>query len=130
VTADPGGDESILAVDDNATLLAVTQRHLTALGYQVETAANGPAALAILRTGKTFDLLFTDVVMPEGMSGYDLAAAAQHLQPGLRVLYTTGFAGRLPNSSDTMHDVHRMLYKPYQQSDLARAVRAALDLPS
>ena len=74
---DPRGNEAILVVDDNLMLRAVTQRHLVALGYQVTTAESGPAALAILRAGMTFDLLFTDVVMPEGMSGYDLAEAAQ-----------------------------------------------------
>jgi two-component system, chemotaxis family, CheB/CheR fusion protein len=124
---DPRGDESILLVDDNLMLLAATQRHLNGLGYQVETAGSGPAALAILRTGRTFDLLFTDVVMPEGMSGYDLAKAAQHLQPGLKVLFTTGYAAQPSAGDDGAHDTRELLYKPYQRSNLARAVRVVLD---
>ena len=125
--ADPGGNEAILVVDDNPMLRAATQRNLISLGYQVTTAESGPAALIILRAGNKFDPLFTDVVMPEGMSGYDLAKAAQDLQPGLKVLLTTGYADQLPTGSVGMHGAQRMLYKPYRRGNLARAVRAVLD---
>ena len=80
----PGGDEAILLVDDNPALRDAGRRHLNALGYKVRAAASGPAALAVLRSGETFDLLFTDLVMPEGMTGYELAEAAGQLQPGLK----------------------------------------------
>jgi CheY-like chemotaxis protein len=120
--SDPGGAETILLVDDNQALLAVARRHLVALGYKVISAASGPAALAIVRSGETFDLLFTDVVMPEGMSGFRLAELALHLRPDLRVLYTTGdtrtFSG---------HNVTHMLRKPYDRHGMARAVRSTLD---
>jgi CheY-like chemotaxis protein len=120
----PGGDEAILVVDDNTTLHEVARRHLTALGYSVSVAGNGPAALAMLRSGVKFDLMFTDVVMPQGMTGYALAEAARRLQPGLRVLFTTGYAGDA-GSSD--HAARRLLHKPYRRQELAEAVRAALD---
>ena len=124
---DPRGDEPILLVDDNSTLREVTRRHLVALGYKVSTAASGLAALAILQSGASFDLLFTDVVMTEGMSGYDLAEAARLLQPGLRFLFTTGYAGELSMSGDGTNERRHMLRKPYRQRELARAVRAVLD---
>ena len=124
---DPGGSEAILLVDDNTTLRDVTQRHLAALGYHVSTAASGPAGLAILRSGATFDLLFTDVVMPDGLSGYDLAEAARHLQPSLKLLFTTGYARDLSMDADAMRDRWPVLRKPYRRQDLAKAVRAVLD---
>jgi signal transduction histidine kinase/ActR/RegA family two-component response regulator len=116
------GTEVVLLVDDNAILLDVTRRYLVALGYKVVTAANGPSALAKLQSGEIFHLLFTDVVMPDGMSGYDLAEAARLRQPGLKVLFTAGFV-----TEPSMHGEQHMLRKPYQQRDIARAVRATLD---
>ncbi len=112
-------------VDDNTTLHEVARRHLTSLGYSVSVASNGPAALALLRAGARFDLLFSDVVMPESMSGYALAEAARRLQPNLRVLFTTGYAGEI---ADASNGTHRMIQKPYRRRELAEAVRTALDL--
>ena len=118
----PGGCEAILLVDDNETLMAVARRHLVALGYKVVCAASGPAALTILESGEAVDLLFTDIVMPEGMSGYQLAEAARRLRPGLRVLFTSGYAAELSE-----HDGRHMLRKPYDRRELSQAVRTALD---
>jgi two-component system CheB/CheR fusion protein len=123
----PGGSETILLVDDNPTLRDVTQRHLVAMGYHVRTATSGAVALATLHAGETFDLLFTDVVMPDGLSGYDLAEAARRLQPGLKLLFTTGYARDLSMEGHGPHDRHPMLRKPYRRQELAKAVRAALD---
>ena len=69
----PGGEESILLVDDNAEMRTVARRHLISLGYRVREADSGPGAMDILRSGHRFDLLFTDIVMPDGMTGYQLA---------------------------------------------------------
>jgi signal transduction histidine kinase/FixJ family two-component response regulator len=121
---DPGGNETILLVDDNQTLVAVARRHLLALGYRVVAASSGPAALAILEAGEPVDLLFTDIVMPEGMSGYMLAEAARRLRPDLKMLFTTGYAAELPE-----HGEQPMLHKPYDRRELARAVRTVLDGP-
>jgi CheY-like chemotaxis protein len=127
---DPGGDETILLVDDNAILRDVTQRRLLALGYKVTAVGNGPAALALLGSGAAFDLLFTDVAMP-GMSGYDLAEAARRLRPGLKALFTTGYARELVADADSAGEQRfPMLRKPFRQADLARAVRAVLDARS
>ena len=120
--ADPGGTEAILLVDDNEHLTAITRRHLAALGYTVASASSGPSALTIIESGQPVDLLFTDVVMPEGMSGHQLAATARRLRPGLRVLFATGYAGGMSEPGG-----QHLLHKPYDRRDLARAVRAALD---
>ena len=72
----------------------MARRHLVSLGYRVSEAGSGPAALEILLAGRHFDLLFTDVVMPDGMTGHQLAAAARQLRPGLKVLFTTGYFDR------------------------------------
>jgi CheY-like chemotaxis protein len=124
---DPGGSETILLVDDNPTLRDVTRRHLIALGYHVSVAANGPAALGVLRSDEMFDLLFTDMVMPGGMSGYDLAEAALRLQPRLKLLFTTGYASDLSGEVDGQHDRQPVLRKPYRRHTLAEAVRSVLD---
>ena len=86
------------------------------------SAPSGPAALGILSTTETVDLLFTDVVMPEGMNGYKLGAAARLLRPRLKLLFTTGYASDLSEQ-----DAGHMLQKPYNRHDLAAAVRRALD---
>jgi CheY-like chemotaxis protein len=121
---DPRGSETILLVDDYQTLMEVTRRHLTALGYEVIAAAGAPSALTIIESGETVDLLFTDVVMPGGMSGPELAEAARRLRPGLRVLFTTGYA-----AEPSEHHGRQLLRKPYDRRDLARAVRTVLDGP-
>jgi two-component system, chemotaxis family, CheB/CheR fusion protein len=122
----PGGDEAILMVDDNTTLHDVARRCLMSLGYSVSVAGSGPAAMALLRSGARFDLLFTDVVMPEGMSGYALAEAARRLLPDLRVLFATGYAGEMGKAD---HREWNVLRKPYRRQELAESVRAALDAP-
>ena len=80
----------ILLVDDDEGLRTVATRQLASLGYEVWPAENGPAALEILRDDGHFDLLFTDEVMPEGMSGTQLAQAAHAIRPDLKVLFTSG----------------------------------------
>jgi CheY-like chemotaxis protein len=122
----PRGTESILVVDDKPEMRAVACRHLIALGYQVSEAESGPAALKILRQRDRFDLLFTDVVMPEGMTGHQLANAARQLHPRLKVLFTTGYSNSAANTPQLRTDSDTIL-KPYRRQQLATAVRAALE---
>ena len=124
----PTGDEAILLVDDDTEMRAVARRHLVSLGYRVREAENGPAALAILRDGARFDLLFTDVVMPGGMTGYQLAAAAGYRRPGLKVLFTTGYARTGSRNDLAESEPVAMLRKPYRKHDLAAAIRMVLDM--
>jgi CheY-like chemotaxis protein len=99
---------------------------LEGLGYRVKVAANGPEALARLAGDEAMDLLFTDIVMPGGMNGWDLGQRATELRPGIRVLFTSGYAlDTLVANSRVLQGV-MILMKPYRKADLAWRVRQAL----
>ena len=125
----PRGHERVLLVEDNAEVRRMVAAQLERLGYAVEATENGPAALALLDAGRPVDLLFTDVVMPGGMNGFELASAARELRPALKVLVTSGFPGTcLPSGGgDPAGPGFDFLGKPYRHQDLARAVREVLD---
>ena len=123
--ASPRGTESILLVDDNAAVRSVGARHLTTLGYAVRVAENGLAALDILRSNERFDLLFTDVLMPGGMTGFQLAEVARRLRPGIAVLFTTGYTPQL-NGAGADVEPDLILHKPYLRHQLAEKIRSAL----
>jgi PAS domain S-box-containing protein len=123
----PRGDESILLVDDNPELRAVGRRHLVALGYRVTEAEDGPAALALIRGSGHYDLLFTDIAMPHGMTGYQLAASARQIVPRLKVLFTTGYTAPGPRAESARLRPGALIAKPYRIRDLAVTMRAALD---
>jgi PAS domain S-box-containing protein len=117
----PGRGERVLLVDDEADLLRVTQQWLSAAGYAV-VAENDPArALALLEQSR-FDALVSDVVMPGGIDGYALAAAAAQRQ--VAVLLVSGFTDKLPDSNCAQH---RLLDKPFTKAQIQQALRAALD---
>jgi len=84
--------ETILVVEDDPRVRRVSVRRLKELGYEVIEADSGPAALAVLDRGEPIDLLFTDVVMAGGMTGLDLAREAGKRRPGLKTLFTSGYA--------------------------------------
>ena len=88
----PTGDESVLLVEDDALVRAHTAAQLIALGYRVTTAENAERALEEADVGLTPDLLFTDIVMPGAMNGFDLARHLRQRWPRLKVLYMSGFA--------------------------------------
>jgi signal transduction histidine kinase len=119
-----GGEERILLVEDDPTVLALTLDMLSGLGYQVMTATNAAEALEIIHTGEPIDLLFTDVVMPGGVSGVSLARTARELRPGLRVLLTSGFVGEGAVIEDAEFP---LLDKPYETALLAAKLRKLLD---
>lgn len=118
----PGGDETILLVEDDALVRQLAQFNLESLGYRTLVAASGEAALEILRNlhsnTQHVDLLFTDVQMT-GMTGLDLWVKAQALFPDLRVLYTSGYSSQLINEDMPV------LSKPYRRAELAAALAAA-----
>jgi two-component system cell cycle sensor histidine kinase/response regulator CckA len=116
----------ILIVEDNSEVRSVAVRQLTEMGHHVLQAENGATALAMLREGDAIDLLFTDVVMPGGMTGMDLAQQAKKLCPEIRVLLTSGFtdvAGRYDGDAGVGLE---LLSKPYQRQQLARKIRDVL----
>lgn len=126
----PQGHEVILLCEDDEAVRAYSVEVLSELGYRVLPAEDGPSALAELeKAQEEIDLLFTDVVLPGGMTGADLADAVHARRPDLKVLFTSGYArdaivhdGRLDAGID-------LLPKPFTYADLAARVRALLDRP-
>jgi PAS domain S-box-containing protein len=122
-----GGGETVLAVDDNKDVLATVSRQLTDLGYNVVTAGSAFSALRLLEGGVAADLLFSDIVMPGGLSGKDLADEARRKYPELKILLTSGFTDAFLANDADLHSTYGLLVKPYRKHDLAAAVRRALD---
>lgn len=125
--AAPGGSETILVVEDNPDVRRVVVRQLRSLGYTPIEAPDAHEALAVLHGAAAIDLVFSDVVMPHGMSGFDLGREAEHLRPGLKVLFTSGFPSATFASAPELAGGIQLLSKPYRKQDLARAIRAMLD---
>ena len=115
----------LLLVEDSPGLRRIVRKQLTRFGYRVTEAENAAAALAILESGQPIDLLFSDVVMPGGMSGVELACVARARWPALRILLTSGFPEVTAEGAPALAGV-RLLDKPYREEALARALREAL----
>jgi CheY-like chemotaxis protein len=124
--AKPAGNEVILAVEDNAAIRATVVRQLRDLGYRVHEAENADVALKILDATETVDLLFTDIVMPGGLNGKELAVKARAKHADLKVLFTSGFPGAPNNAGAQLEPGDVLLSKPYRKRDLARAVQEIL----
>lgn len=123
-----GGKERILLVEDDASLRAMAARVLRGLGYAVAEAVSGPDALAAWEKDLgSIRLLVTDMVMPGGLSGIELARTLRGGDPKLRVIVTSGYHRELPMSATETGDGFPFLAKPFMPADLARAVRAELD---
>jgi PAS domain S-box-containing protein len=123
-----GGHETILLVEDDAALRAVVRSTLVRLGYRVVEAPSGSAALSVWDQHRDdVRLLLTDLVMPDGMSGRDLAAHLLGRDPHLRVLYTSGYSADVAGRDGTFEDGVNFLAKPFQARTLAQAVRESLD---
>ncbi len=121
------GNETILVVEDESDLLEVAESYLGELGYRTIGAMNSWEALKILEGQGKIDLLFSDVVMPGDINGYDLARCAVEQQPGLKVLLTSGLAEKKARDGEAHALSLDLLSKPYQKADLARRVRQVLD---
>jgi len=121
----PGGSERILVVDDNEDLLEVTSAMLTTFGYRVHCARNGAEAMQMLERGQEFELLFSDVVMPNGMNGVELAREARRLSKDIKVLLTSGYAGNVLERYRAV-DEFPIIDKPFHLADLARCLRSIL----
>jgi CheY-like chemotaxis protein len=122
-----GGDEVLLVVEDDELVRKYVITNLISLGYQVHTAATAAEALAMVRDGLAFDLLFTDVVLGAGMNGRQLADEVRKLRPDLKVLYTSGYTENAIVHHGRVDAGIRLLTKPYRRADLARMLRQALD---
>jgi signal transduction histidine kinase/CheY-like chemotaxis protein len=120
------GSETILVVEDDDMVRGYVEGELKALGYRVIVTRNGPAALAILRSPEKVDLLFSDVVMPGGMFGTELAKEATRLRPDLKILLTSGYTERPVEAVDGIGRKVQVLHKPFRRHDLAATLRSVL----
>jgi len=122
-----GSGEIILVVEDQAPVRAVTLSRLSKLGYEVREAKNAPAAIEFLQSGEPIDLIFSDVVMPGGMSGFDLAEWVSLNRPDIPVVLTSGFTENPAYGLASGKGEVPLLRKPYSRDHLAAAIKAALD---
>jgi CheY-like chemotaxis protein len=130
----PQGSETVLLVDDNPAVRKTASRQLIDLGHRVVEAEDATGALAILAQGEKIDLLFSDIIMPGGLSGFDLAAKAEKLYPSLKVLLVTGFAEAAVKTRAAQNGANggaeiQLLNKPYRRQELAQRIRELLDAP-
>jgi CheY-like chemotaxis protein len=118
--------EIVLVVEDDDDLRSLMVRILRSLGYEVLEANSGAPALEILHSPTEVDLLLTDVVLPERMSGTELAEEAMRAQPDLHVLYMSGYTEDAILHQGRLADGVQFLQKPFRMADVARATRRAL----
>lgn len=121
------GNETILVVDDESKLLETTKLLLERQGYKVFTATNGDQALKILAKNLDIDLLFSDVVMPNNMNGYELAEKSKILYPNLKILLTSGYTKKVITLDNHKWANDEILGKPYNQLELSQRIRQILD---
>ncbi len=124
------GGETILVVEDDDAVRNLVVSQLESLGYHVIEAADGRAAQEVLRVGVPIDLLFTDVVMPGGITGRKLAEEATRERPGLRTLFTSGYTENSIVHHGRLDPGVNLLSKPYKKRDLAQKIREVLDAPA
>jgi signal transduction histidine kinase/CheY-like chemotaxis protein len=123
----PRGNESILLVDDEPTLVDLTQQMLTHLGYRVEAQTNPVRALDLFRTKpEGYDLVITDMTMPE-LTGLHLAQELLHMRPEQRIMLCTGYSDQIDEPQARAMGIHCFALKPMAIKDLAVAVRTTLD---
>jgi CheY-like chemotaxis protein len=122
--AAPGGNETVLIVDDNTEVREVMAVIVGSLGYEVLTAGDAAVALELIRSHRNIDLLVSDIVMSGGVNGFELAERARALRPGLPVLLMSGYPA---GSVETCN--FPILHKPYRREQLAKHIRAALGEP-
>jgi signal transduction histidine kinase len=123
----PGGTEKILVVEDDDSLREFSTGALIELGYRVVYAKSAPRALELLERDSDIDLLFTDVILPDGMNGRQLANEARQRKPKLRVLYTTGYTRNAIVHHGRLDPGINFIGKPFTFEQLAWLVRAILD---
>jgi len=125
--AHPGSGQRILVVEDQPQLRAHVEKLLTKMGYRVNVAEDGKAALSLLEKGMEFDLLFTDVIMPGGLNGQQLADQVRKRAPHTKVLYTSGYPAFAFEhlQLDEVEQV-KLLRKPYRSTELSEMLAELL----
>jgi CheY-like chemotaxis protein len=120
------GAETVLVVEDDPFVRSFAVTCLTRLGYSVIEAGDGPDALKLIEGGAEPDLLFTDIVMPGGLNGWDLAQRARAIRPQMQVLFTSGYPLETLIERGRLGPDEAILNKPYRRADLARGLRTLL----
>jgi CheY-like chemotaxis protein len=124
------GKETILVAEDEDALREMVVQALTLQGYTVLSAPSGAAALDVFDRARTpVDLLLTDMVMPGGVMGTDLAACLVSKRPGLKVIFTSGYSPGIAGKDFSVLENSNFLPKPYSLGKLAQFVRECLDTP-
>jgi HAMP domain-containing protein/CheY-like chemotaxis protein len=118
---------TILLVEDDSAVLALVIEMLNDLGYRVITASDAHGALEIVRRGESIDLILTDIVMPGGKTGVQLAAEARALRPDIKVLLTSGYPGEALARHEPMDIEWPMIAKPFRQPELAARLQSLLE---
>jgi PAS domain S-box-containing protein len=121
---------TVLVVDDESDLLEIARAYLTEMGFSALTANNAATALAAVAQYKEIDLMMTDIIMPGGMNGVELAVRARELNPNLKVIYSSGFpADALVERNGTMVD-GPLLRKPYHRAEFAAIIQRVMEATS
>jgi CheY-like chemotaxis protein len=120
-----GRGQRILLVEDETHLREAMTDLITNLGYKVDVALSGKSALELIEAGKKFDLLLTDIVMPGGISGFDLAAKARVIRPELPIIYMSGYAAYTDREMGVV--IAPLLQKPCSPRVLAERLQTALN---
>jgi len=131
LTAERGGNETILFVEDDIYLSAAVRKSLLRLGYRVFSAINGIEALKVWNQNQGgIQLLLTDLVMPGGMTGMDLARQLLEQEPKLKVIYASGYSATVVSKDFPLQEGVNFLTKPFEMHKLAQALRDSLDEPA
>ena len=125
--ASQGGGACILLVDDDDFVRRYAEEALLQLGYRVVAAASGPQALEALQSKDDIELLFTDIVMPGGMTGRQLAERVREVKPEIPVLFTSGYSDNVIVHRGRLDPNVHLLAKPYLRQDLAVKIRSLLE---
>ncbi len=118
--------QTVLVVEDDADARATLAAMVTELGYRVVEAENGARALPILEQARPIDILLSDVIMPGGINGLDLAKAARKRRPDIRVLFVSGYDRMAIAQATKYDDSLRLLNKPFSLRDLSRELQALI----
>lgn len=121
--------QTILIVEDDQLVREHLRNQLVLMGYSVISAVDGRTAIKALRAQRAIDLLFTDLVMPGGMTGKELADVAQTMRPALKVLFTSGYAGGGLLHEGRLDPSVELLSKPYRREQLVAKLRKVLGDP-
>jgi CheY-like chemotaxis protein len=125
----PARRPKILVVEDQEAVRAVACGFLEDFGYEIVEAGDGFQALSVLQEQDDIDLMFSDVVMPGGMNGFDLAQAAQSLKPSLKIVHTSGYPkGAMVHQDEPRFKNGFIIMKPYRREELQKIIKDALEL--